>query len=369
VVFDPHATFQENVDRTQLDIDDLAGCLLDGVVERVDEPATSLTWAYELLRPGGILVLTALDLRRASARRMSSATGGDRKYLFPGETLAALLFHEGFVAPRFHEDGRHIVAVARRGDEEPPWCRPQRLSVVMPVYNERTTFQKTMDRLLDKEIPGVDIDVTVVESNSTDGTRDDVLTYRDNPRVHIILEDAPLGKGHAVRRGLQAIAGDFVLIQDADLEYDIDDYEALLEPLRECQVGFVLGMRTSADGSWGMRKFGQNTFASHVMNAGHVVFLTLFNVVYGQKLRDPFTMYKVIRRDCLEGLTFECDRFDFDWELTAKLIRAGYHPRELPVSYCSRSFQEGKKVSFWRDPLTWIIACFRYRFARLYAEE
>jgi hypothetical protein len=348
---------------------DAAGCLFDGLIERVDQPAALLSWAYEHLPAGGVLVITARDVRRFSARKLTKAASGDRKYLFAGESLAALLFREGFVAPRFHIEGGELIAVARRGQLKPPPQRRLRLSVVMPVYNERSGFQKTMERLLDKEIPEVDIDVIVVESNSTDGTREDVLAYRDDPRVEVILEEKPSGKGHAVRRGLEVAAGDFILIQDADLEYDIDDYDALLEPLSRYEVGFVLGMRTSADGSWGVRKFGQNTMTSHVMNVGHLVFLALFNLVYRQKLRDPFTMYKVFRKDCVHGLTFECDRFDFDWELTGKLIRAGYHPIELPVSYHSRSFHEGKKVSFFRDPLTWIRACFRYRFSPLYVDD
>ena len=103
------------------------------------------------------------------------------------------------------------------------------------------------------------------------------------------------------------------------------------------------------------------------MNVGHIAFLALFNVVYQQRLRDPFTMYKVFRRDCLHGIPLECNRFDFDWELTAKLVRAGYKPMELPVSYHSRSFGEGKKIRLFRDPLTWVRACFRYRFSRLYS--
>jgi len=98
---------------------------------------------------------------------------------------------------------------------------------------------------------------------------------------------------------------------------------------------------------------------------GHVFFTALFNVVYGTRLRDPFTMFKVFRRDCLHGLTFESNRFDFDWELVGKLVRAGYQPIEIVVNYRSRSFAEGKKVSFFRDPLTWIRACFKYRFVRL----
>ena len=101
------------------------------------------------------------------------------------------------------------------------------------------------------------------------------------------------------------------------------------------------------------------------MNFGHLFFTRLFNVVYGTRLRDPFTMYKVFRRECLSGLTFESNRFDFDWELVGKLVRAGYLPLEIPVNYSSRSFSEGKKVSFWRDPLTWIRACLKYRFQAL----
>jgi hypothetical protein len=101
------------------------------------------------------------------------------------------------------------------------------------------------------------------------------------------------------------------------------------------------------------------------MNLGHVLFTALFNVTYGTRLRDPFTMFKVFRRDCLSGLTFEANRFDFDWELVGKLVRAGYRPLEIPVNYRSRSFTEGKKVSLLRDPLTWIRACFKFRFQPL----
>jgi hypothetical protein len=101
------------------------------------------------------------------------------------------------------------------------------------------------------------------------------------------------------------------------------------------------------------------------MNFGHLFFTGLFNVVYGTRLRDPFTMYKVFRRECLSGLTFESNRFDFDWELVGKLVRSGYVPLEIPVNYSSRSFSEGKKVSFWRDPLTWFRACLKYRFQPL----
>jgi hypothetical protein len=95
------------------------------------------------------------------------------------------------------------------------------------------------------------------------------------------------------------------------------------------------------------------------------VFTWLFNVTYGTKLRDPFTMYKVFRRECIEGVEFVSDRFDFDWELAGKLVRLGYVPIEIPVEYNARSFHGGKKVRFVRDPPTWIRACLRFRFCSL----
>jgi hypothetical protein len=345
---------------------DLAACVLDGLLERVDRPVALLAEAWHRIVPGGLLILTLAAERKFDLGRRRSRHD-DRTHLFPGQTLASLLFRAGFESPRFYRYGHDRLVVAWRSPLEPPPHRPVRLSIIMPVYNERGTFEKTMELVLAKELPGVDIEVIVVESNSTDGTRQEVLSYEGTPRVSLILEDSPRGKGRAVRRGLQAAQGDFILIQDADLEYDVDDYAKLIEPLRRGETGFVLGRRRSPDGAWGMRRFSRNTTAlSHIMNLGHVVFLTLFNVVYQQRLHDPFTMYKVFRRDCLEGIELECDRFDFDWELTAKLIRAGYHPFEIPVSYQSRSFAEGKKVTLVRDPLTWIRACFLYRFSRLH---
>ena len=346
-------------------------CVLDGVLEQVEEPASVLAWAYHRLEPSGRLILSVRDVRRARPRKLRSMTNADPGFmhLFPGETLQSLLFRQGFEKPRLRRCGSHLIVSARRGSLLPPPQRNQRLSVIVPAYNEAATFATTMDLLLAKTVPGVEIAVIVVESNSSDGTREKALSYSEHPRVTVILEDRASGKGHAVRTGLAAARGDFVLIQDADMEYDVDDYDALLAPLQTGEKGFVMGTRSSFGGSRGMRSFGQRGVTSSVMNLGHEVFLGLFNVVYGQRLRDPFTMYKVMRRDCLYGLTFECNRFDFDWELAGKLIRAGYHPREIPVGYHSRSFSDGKKIAFVRDPLTWVRACFKYRFVALYPED
>jgi len=114
-----------------------------------------------------------------------------------------------------------------------------------------------------------------------------------------------------------------------------------------------------------MRKFARQPVRAFVLNSGHWGFTILLNATLGIWLRDPFTMYKVFRRDCLNGLTLECNRFDFDWELLIKLVRSGHRPIEIPINYRSRSFQEGKKVRMFRDPLTWLRALIKFRFCRL----
>jgi hypothetical protein len=335
-------------------------CLLDGVLDSREDPGSVLSRVYRGMPPGGRLAITVPGKRPQS--RLVSLARENRP--FPGDSLHCLLFREGFTAISETRIGGSRLLTAERSPSAPPGERDLRLSVIVPAYNERATFKKTMDLVLHKQIPGIDLEVIVVESNSSDGTREEAIEY-SNSGVTVILEDRPQGKGHAVRAGLEAATGDFVLIQDADLEYDIDDYDKLLEPLRRFKTSFVMGKRQAYHDSWGLRRFGDARLTSHFMNLGHIFFMALFNLTYGQRLHDPFTMYKVFRRDCLTGLTLECNRFDFDWELLAKLIRSGYTPVEIPVQYRSRSFQEGKKVSLVRDPISWVVACFRFRFTRL----
>jgi glycosyltransferase involved in cell wall biosynthesis len=183
--------------------------------------------------------------------------------------------------------------------------------------------------------------------------------------VKLILEEQPRGKGHAVRTGLELASGDYVLIQDADLEYDLEDYDALLEHLVAGRSAFVLGSRHGGRDVWKMRQFTGQRGLSLIFNFGHWFFTTLINVLFFQRLRDPFTMFKVFRRDCVSGLEFECNRFDFDFELLIKLIRKGYRPVELPVNYRSRSYKEGKKVRMFRDPITWLGVLMWLRFVKI----
>ena len=256
--------------------------------------------------------------------------------------------------------------IGRHGDlpSTVAYVRPHVVSVVVPIYNEITTVDRCLAALTTKQVPGWEFEIIVVESNSTDGTRDVVLAYRDKARVKIILQDRPLGKGHAVRAGLVVATGDVIMIQDADLEYDLDDYELLLAPIASGRQAFVLGSR-HLPGGVAIRKFTNQPLLALLMNAGHWFFTFCLNLSLGIWLNDPFTMYKVFRRECIAGLEFQSNRFDFDWELLIKLVRRGYRPIEIPISYASRSFRQGKKISIWRDPPTWIAALIKFRFCRL----
>lgn len=269
--------------------------------------------------------------------------------------ILPLPFHNLYF--RLPSSGRIVIASKSERHEKPI------LSIILPVFNESATFKTLIEQLLAKRMNNIDKEIIIVESNSTDNSRELVMNYKDRPGVKIILQDKPHGKGNAVREGLDYATGDVVLIQDADLEYDLNDYEALVEPVISFRKPFVLGARHG--GNWKMRHFNDQTRLATYFNFGHVLFTGLLNLLYGQRMKDPFTMFKVFHRDCLYNLKFECDRFDFDFELVIKLIRKGYTPVEIPVNYYSRSYKEGKKVDMFRDPFTWLRASFKYRFAKI----
>jgi glycosyltransferase involved in cell wall biosynthesis len=245
-----------------------------------------------------------------------------------------------------------------------------KVSIIIAVYNEAATVAALLDRVWAQPLPGAGKEIIIVESNSTDGSRAIVVEFQARhagdtaAAVHVILQDEPKGKGNAVRQGLAAASGEIVLIQDADLEYDVADYPELLRPIIDGRAALVLGSRHMGPNGWKIRKFAQGGPQAALMNLGGMLFHTLFNVLFGTRLTDPTTMYKVFRADCLDGLTLSCDRFDFDFELLGKLLRSGVRPLEIPVSYQSRGFDEGKKIRILRDPLTWIRAIFACRFAR-----
>jgi len=385
-------------------------CTLFDTIEHTRNPVRLLQKIHELLKPGGVLFLSTPSLDSWSAKLMKQnwmEFKTEHLYYFDTQTIQNALAKTGFVqivvtpnykfltldyicnhfkrfkvplftrlvlmASGFLPDSirsRQFKIIASGINvlcrSNPVRERP-RVSIIVPVYNELETFPSLMDSLLQKELPGLDKEIIIVESNSSDGTREKALRYRNKPGIKLVLENRPRGKGFAVRNGFKHITGEFVMIQDGDLEYDLNDYDQLIEPLQKYQQALVLGSRHS--NGWKMRQFTDQPLLALLMNFGQMFFASLLNLSIGQRLKDPFTMYKVFRHDCLHGLSFEANRYDFDFELMIKLLRKGYRPMEIPVNYRSRSFKEGKKVSLIRDPLLWLWALAKYRFLPLYKQN
>ena len=223
------------------------------------------------------------------------------------------------------------------------------LSVIVPVYNERPTVAEVIRRIRAVDLP-VGVEVIVVDDGSTDGT-DKILAAVGDSTVRVITHPRNRGKGAAVRTGMEVIRGDLVIIQDADLEYDPDDWLRLLDPILRGKGLVVYGSRFT-----GERK---NMLPMHWI--GNRVLSLITNVLYSSTLSDMETGYKLFDRRVLEGLTIESDRFDFEPEITAKVIRRGHRIYEVPISYAGREFAEGKKIT-WRDGFGAVKALITYRF-------
>lgn len=236
-------------------------------------------------------------------------------------------------------------------------------SIIVPIFNERATAAILLDRVLGQALPeGLKKEVVIVEGGSTDGTREIVAAYEGRPGVRVIYEEEPRGKGAAVRLGLSKITGDYVLIQDGDLEYDVAEYPRLLAPLLDGSADVVFGTRVVSS-HWQFRTFsGLEKLYGLVVNFGGVLFTTMFNVLYGTRLTDGATMFKLFRAQDLKELTLRSDVFDYDWEISAKLAKKNLRFAELPVVYKARSRAEGKKIRFWRDGTRVLLAILKYRF-------
>lgn len=227
-----------------------------------------------------------------------------------------------------------------------------KLSVVVPVRNERDTVLTLLERL--GAVPcGIPKEIIVVDGASTDGTREALLALPSDPEIVLVLEEEARGRGRAVRTGFERATGDILMVQDADLELDPAQIPALLGPLMEGGSQVVFGSR-----------FKRGRAGAPLVNYfGNLALTWLVNVLFRAQLTDVLTCYKVLPADVARALDLRCEGFDFDGEITCRLLGHSHQIVELPVTYNARTVSEGKKLSA-RDGYSIARAILRVRFSR-----
>lgn len=224
-----------------------------------------------------------------------------------------------------------------------------KLSVVIPIYNEKDTVAEILRRV---KATGLPSEIILVDDGSTDGTRDVLRNLESPPTVIVLFHEKNKGKGAALRTGFQKVSGDVILVQDADLEYNPSEYPALLEPIESGQADVVYGSRFLGS------KRRVTMFWHMVANQ----MLTLAtNVLYNSILSDMETGYKVFRADVLKGIPLRANRFDFEPEITAKVLKRKARLFEIPISFNPREYTEGKKIGL-ADAFAAVWALVKYRF-------
>jgi glycosyltransferase involved in cell wall biosynthesis len=221
----------------------------------------------------------------------------------------------------------------------------------MSVYNEHETLREILSQVRAVDLAGVDKEIVAVDDGSTDGSRDILAQEAAVGDLQVFYHDVNQGKGAGIRTGIEHASGDIILIQDADLEYDPRDYPAMIRPIIERRVTVVYGSRFL-----GPRKA---MLFWHML--GNKLLTLTTNVLYNTILSDMETCYKCFRADVVKGIPLRSRRFEFEPEITAKVLKRGHRIFEVPISYYGREYHEGKKIS-WRDAPLAFWTLIKYRF-------
>jgi len=223
------------------------------------------------------------------------------------------------------------------------------ISIIIPTYNEAKTIREVLERVTKAVLPGWQKEIIVVDDGSVDTTAAILKKWQDRVTVVNLLRNQ--GKGAAVTAGLRRATGDIILIQDADLEYSPDDYPILLAPFENDRVTAV----------YGSRFLGSHLSTMFVYALGNKFVTFVTNILYNTNITDMETGYKAFRKAAVKDFDIRAKRFDFEPEITVKLLRSGHQIYEVPISYFGRKFEEGKKLT-WRDGIVALVTLIKYRW-------
>ena len=228
----------------------------------------------------------------------------------------------------------------------------KKLSIIIPVFNERATVEKIVRKVKNVSL-SCEKEIVLVDDGSLDGTREILEKMAaEDASVTVLFHEKNRGKGSAVKTGLSKITGDFTIIQDADLEYDPEDYQRLIVPVLKDKAVVVYGSRFTGE--------HRNMFFWHLLGNRFLSLVT--NILYNTTISDMETCYKLFQTAILKSITLKSKKFDFEPEVTAKVLKKGIRIYEVPISYAGREFSEGKKIT-WRDGFAACWALVRYRMS------